>query len=57
MSTFRNVVAKLARNEEGAALVEYGLLIGLIALVCIAAITSIGTKIAASFNKVETALP
>lgn len=57
MSTFRNVVAKLTANEDGAALVEYGLLIGLIAVICVGAITLIGQKIAASFTKIEAALP
>ena len=32
------------RNEIGASLVEYGLLLALIAIVCIAAVTFIGQK-------------
>jgi pilus assembly protein Flp/PilA len=46
------VCKKLARKEQGAALVEYGLLVGLIAVVCIAAITLLGTNINALFQKI-----
>jgi pilus assembly protein Flp/PilA len=38
------------RDEEGAALVEYALLIGLIAVVCIVAITQLGLAISGSLN-------
>ena len=42
----REFVAKyLGRREEGAALAEYGLLLALIAVVCIVAITFMGTQI------------
>jgi pilus assembly protein Flp/PilA len=44
------------RKEEGASLVEYGLLIGLIAIVCIAAITALGTEIQTVFNTLVTDL-
>jgi pilus assembly protein Flp/PilA len=40
------------KNEEGATLAEYGLLLALIAVVCIAAITLLGTKISDMFNTV-----
>jgi len=36
---------KFVRDEEGASLVEYGLLLSLVAVVCIAAITLLGTSI------------
>ena len=45
------------RGEEGASLVEYGLLIALIALVCIAAITLVGTNISAMFNYIAGQIP
>jgi pilus assembly protein Flp/PilA len=35
---------RLSRDEEGASLVEYALLVALIAVVCIAAIALIGTS-------------
>jgi pilus assembly protein Flp/PilA len=44
------------KQEEGASLVEYGLLVGLIAVVCIAAITLLGSKISAYFDAINAAL-
>lgn len=39
------------RGERGASLVEYALLVGLIALVCIIAIAFFGTSVSSNFNK------
>ncbi|MFP5377839.1 MAG: Flp family type IVb pilin [Acidimicrobiia bacterium] len=44
------------RNERGASLVEYALLLALIAVVCIAAITFIGRKAEESFSSTGSAL-
>lgn len=44
-------------DEEGAALVEYALLLGLIAVVAILAITGLGTKVTSMFTKASNALP
>ena len=43
----------VTRQEEGATLAEYGLLLALIAVVCIAAITVLGTKISSMFVAVS----
>lgn len=48
---------KARKDEDGAALVEYGLLVALIALVCILAVTALGTKISAAFSSIAEALP
>ena len=40
------------KDESGATMVEYGLLVTLIAIACIAAITLVGTNLTAMFNKV-----
>ncbi|HBI46200.1 MAG TPA: Flp family type IVb pilin [Planctomycetales bacterium] len=40
-------------KEEGATLAEYGLLLALIAVVCIAAITLLGTTISSMFVSVS----
>jgi pilus assembly protein Flp/PilA len=50
-------IQKLVRNcfaqrEEGATLAEYGLLLALIAVVCITAITLVGTQISTMFSTV-----
>ena len=41
-----------ARREEGASLVEYALLVALIALACIAAIGLLGNNISNAFNNI-----
>ena len=44
------------RNERAASLVEYALLVALIAVVCIVAVTSLGKKASSKFNSVSQAL-
>jgi pilus assembly protein Flp/PilA len=57
MSKVMNKVKRfLGKDEEGASLVEYGLLVGLIAVACIGAVTILGTTIATYFNTVNAAL-
>lgn len=43
------------KDEEGAAMAEYGILVGLIAVVVIVAVTTLGTDIKAIFDSVSTA--
>lgn len=50
------LMAKRVANEEGATAVEYGLMVALIAIVIIFAVTSVGTNLAALFDKVATEL-
>ena len=45
-----------ARKDRGATAVEYGLLVGLIAVVIIAAVTLLGTQLRAMFTAITTAL-
>jgi len=40
------------RNDRGATAVEYGLLVGLIAVVIIVGVTLLGTKLLALFNNI-----
>lgn len=47
----RKLFARFSLAEEGAALVEYGMLIGLIAVVCLVAVTTLGTEISAAFSQ------
>ena len=53
----RKLVTRFAKNEEGAALVEYGLLVGLIAAVCVGAITLLGGNINLLFGAIAAAIP
>ncbi len=48
----KNSLQTLMQDESGATLVEYGLIVSLIAIACIAAITLLGTKITALFTGV-----
>ena len=41
---------KFIRDEEGASLVEYGLLLSLVVVVCIAAVSLIGSSISTMLN-------
>lgn len=48
--------AKFGEDERGASLVEYALLLALIAVVCILAITTLGNKASSKFSSIESAL-
>ena len=52
----RNILRKLRRDEDGAALVEYALLVGLIAVVCIVAVSLLGTKISTALTAAANSL-
>jgi pilus assembly protein Flp/PilA len=56
MTTLINAARRLGRNEDGASLAEYGLLIALIAVVCIAAVSLLGTNISTLFNTVASTI-
>jgi pilus assembly protein Flp/PilA len=45
-----------SKKEEGASMVEYGLLVALIAVVCIGAVTALGVAISGKFQAIVTAL-
>ena len=48
--------AKLGRSERGAALVEYALLLALIAVVCIVALTTLGGQASDKFEDVGNSI-
>ena len=52
----RKYLRQLIRNERGAALVEYGMLVGLIAVICVGAVQALGVQVQASFNSIVAAL-
>ncbi|MGE0830095.1 MAG: Flp family type IVb pilin [Hyphomonadaceae bacterium] len=52
MKTLKNFL----KNEDGATAIEYGLIAALIAVVIISAVTTLGTKIAATFTSVAAAM-
>ena len=50
-------VKSVARNEEGQDLLEYALLIALIALVCVGAVALAGTKVSQVFTNIAGQIP
>ena len=52
----RDSLDELRDREEGQALVEYALLLALIAVVSIAVLTVLGTKVSHIFSRISTAL-
>ncbi|MBO8126932.1 MAG: Flp family type IVb pilin [Firmicutes bacterium] len=47
----------LWRDEEGQGLVEYGLIIALVAIVVITVLTTMGDKLTNTFTKISNELP
>jgi pilus assembly protein Flp/PilA len=56
MDRFGSAVRRFVADEEGAALVEYGILVALIAVVAIVIIATLGEKISAKFQQVSDKL-
>jgi len=56
MTKLLTAAQKFVKAEEGATLAEYGLLLALIAVVCLAAITTLGTKISTMFTTVSSSV-
>ena len=50
------LVKSFARNEEGQDLLEYALLVALIALVAVGAVTLAGTSVSTIFNNIANAI-
>ena len=47
----------LWQDEEGATMVEYALMLALIAIVCILVVTALGTKASETFQRAADELP
>ena len=52
----KSLVARFAKDESGATAIEYGLIAGLISVVLITVLTTLGTNLNAKFTKISTAL-
>ena len=48
---------RFLKEEEGVTAIEYGLIAALIAVLIIAAVTSVGLKLKGTFEAVDSALP
>jgi pilus assembly protein Flp/PilA len=49
-------VSRFIKEESGATAIEYGLIAGLISVVIITAVTTVGTNLSSKFNAIATAL-
>lgn len=50
----KNFIATFHKDDEGATMVEYGLIVALIAVVCIVAVTLLGNNLKSTFNNTAT---
>ena len=56
MKTYLPKIVAFINDEEGASAIEYGLLVGLIALAIVAGATLLGSSINGMFTRASTAL-
>ena len=56
MKSLAQKVQRFLVSEDGPTAVEYAVMLALIVIVCLTAITSVGTKTSATFDKVSNAL-
>lgn len=48
-----NVFARFVKDESGATAIEYGLIAALVAVVCITALTTLGTNLKTTFTTIS----
>lgn len=56
MKNLTTAVRNFISEDEGAALVEYAILVALIAVIAIFFVTSTGTKVSAKFSEINSKL-
>jgi pilus assembly protein Flp/PilA len=57
MSKFLNIMKKFGKDEDGAALIEYTVLLGILLVAVIATIVLVGTWISGQWTTLNAALP
>ena len=57
MFTFLNNFRALVKDERGVTALEYGLIAGLVAVVIVTSVTTLGTKLTTTFTSISNALP
>jgi Flp pilus assembly pilin Flp len=57
MDSLMTRMRAFVKNDEGQDLIEYAMLVALIALFCVIAVTAAGGKVEAVFNKVVADIP
>ncbi|MCD6526031.1 MAG: Flp family type IVb pilin [Desulfuromonas sp.] len=56
MKKMREMISMFLKDEEGATMVEYGIMVALIAAVSIVVISVVGGKVNNAFNEVKSAM-
>lgn len=56
MASLTRAVRKFVNNEDGAALVEYGILIALIAVIALVVVATLGNKVSEKFSAIAAKL-
>ncbi len=56
MKAFKNLVVRVAKDENGGEVLEYALIAGLIVVACIAVIGTVGTKVLGRWNSLNSSL-
>lgn len=56
LSSLNAKVSRYIKNENGATAIEYGLIAGLVSIAALTAMTALGPKLLAAFEKVSTGL-
>ncbi len=56
MKKMKKLIQKFRKQEEGATMVEYALMVALIAVVALAAVTLLGVNVAATFANIAGAI-
>jgi pilus assembly protein Flp/PilA len=57
MFGFLKDLRALANDERGVTALEYGLIAGLVAVVIVTSVTTLGTKLTTTFTSIAAALP
>ena len=52
----KKLFARFAKDESGATAIEYGLIAGLIGVVIITAVGTVGSKVSIAFSKIASTL-
>ena len=53
MAALRNLLVKLVKDENGAAVIEYAVVCGLIVVACIATVAAFGGKVLTRWNSLS----
>jgi pilus assembly protein Flp/PilA len=55
-TSMTKLLARIVREEEGASLAEYGLLLALIAIACIVSIVALGGSVSTMFKNIAASI-